>query len=383
MLKRGVGEHNTELRKVVRDGRREREGVGGIAALANSTSAQQHNGANAAGQQAACNVVDMAQAFSVGKVAYHNGKRFVAAAFAAAKLGYRLLVGGVACQVKSAQTLDGDDTATGQQLNTAVDNGVAGLARGADGRQRGGFARLIAHARFAPHDMRPAIKAGIGLRVKTPVEWVGILRGTLRTHGKTIHRRGRSVIRQRPDDGKARSAVSAVDKGVVIASVGGIEQLAQAIVAGGDIGRDERRVRGLVLRCHNTKALLIGSAPAARLQIRNIDSLNASRRGRMLRKSSDKSVNRLGTGVRLDMHAVARVEHPSANAMRHGLAIHKRSHANALYNARYMNMHMPHATPLIKTDQIGTGALQPQALLGGGARELAVLNAAQAQQAVG
>ena len=142
-------------------------------------------------------------------------------------------------------------------------------------------------------------------------------------------------------------------------------------------------MRGLVLRCHNTKALLIGSAPAARLQIRNIDSLNASRRGRMLRKSSDKSVNRLGTGVRLDMHAVARVEHPSANAMRHGLAIHKRPHANALHNARYMNMHMSHATPLIKTDQIGTGALQSQALLGGGARELAVLNAAQAQQTVG
>ena len=142
-------------------------------------------------------------------------------------------------------------------------------------------------------------------------------------------------------------------------------------------------MRGLVLRCHNTKALLIGSAPAARLQIRNIDSLNASRRGRMLRKSSDKSVNRLGTGVRLDMHAVARVEHPSANAMRHGLAIHKRPHANALHNARHMNMHMSHATPLIKTDQIGTGALQPQALLGGGARELTVLNAAQAQQAVG
>ena len=64
----------------------------------------------------------MAQAFNVGKVAHHNGKRLVAAAFAAAKLGYRLLVGGVACQVKSAQTLDGDDTAVGQQLNTAIDN---------------------------------------------------------------------------------------------------------------------------------------------------------------------------------------------------------------------------------------------------------------------
>ena len=60
MLKRGVGEHNTELGKVARDGRREREGVGGAAALANSTSPQQHNGANAAGQQAALNVADMA-----------------------------------------------------------------------------------------------------------------------------------------------------------------------------------------------------------------------------------------------------------------------------------------------------------------------------------
>ena len=68
-----------------------------------------------------------------------------------------------------------------------------------------------------------------------------------------------------------------------------------------------------------------------------------------------KAVERLGASVRLDMHAVARVEHPAADAMRHGLAIYKRPHANALHNARYMNMHMPHATPLIKTDQKGTG----------------------------
>ena len=257
--------------------------------------------------------------------------------------------------MESAQALDGDDATAGQQLNAALDDSVAGLACGADGRCRGRIPARIAVYSLAPRNMRPAIKAGIGLRVKTPVEWVDILRSALGTHGKTIHRRGRSVIRQRSDDGKAWAAISAVDKGVVIASVGGIEQLAQAIVTGGDIGRDERRVRGLVLRRHNVKALLIGSAPAARLQIRNIDSLNASCRRRMLRKRGNKSIERIGQSVRLDMHAVARIEHPSTNAMCHGLAIHKRSHANALHNARHMNMHMPHATPLIKTDQKGTG----------------------------
>lgn len=231
--------------------------------------------------------------------------------------------------------------------------------------------------------MRPAIKAGIGLRVKATVERIGILRGTLRAHGKTVHRGSRSVIRQRSDDGKAWAAVSAVDKGVVIASVGGIEQLAQAIVAGGDIGRDERRVHGLIPRRYDTKDLLIVGIPSVGLQVCDSDMLNTGRGRCVLRQRGDKAVECLDRSMRFDMHAVARVEHPSANAMRHGLAIHKRPHANALHNARYMNMHMPHATPLIKTDQIGTGALQPQALLGGGARELAVLNAAQAQQTVG
>ena len=96
MLKRGVGEHNTELGKVVRDRRCEGEDVGGTAvALANSTSAQQHNGADTAGEKLALSVVDMAQAPSVGKTAHHDGKWFVAAAFATAQLGHRLLVGSV------------------------------------------------------------------------------------------------------------------------------------------------------------------------------------------------------------------------------------------------------------------------------------------------
>ena len=326
----------------MRDGWRECKGVGGIS-LANSTPAQQYDGANAAGQQTALDIIDMAQAFSIGKAAYHNGKRLVAAALATAQLDHRLLIGGVAGQMESAQALDGDNTAAGQQLDTAVNNGIAGFARAADGRRRSRALELHVARRLAPRNVRPAVKAGIGLRVKAPVKRVAILCGALGAHGKAIHRRGRSVIRQRPDDGKARPAVGAVDKGVVIASVGGVEQLAQAVVTGGDIGGDERRVHGLILRRYDTKGLLIVGIPSVGLQVCNSDMLNAGRGRRVLRQRGDKFVERLTQSMRLDVHAIARVEHPAANAMRHSLAIHKWPHANALHNARYMDMHMSHA----------------------------------------
>ena len=141
----------------------------------------------------------------------------------------------------------------------------------------------------------------------------------------------------------------------MIASVGGVEQFAQAVVTGGDIGGDERRVHGLILRRYDTKDLLIVGIPSVGLQVCNGDMLNAGRGRRVLRQRGDKAVERLDRSMRLDVHAVARIEYPAANAMRHSLAIHKWPHANALHNARHMNMHMPHVTPLIKTDQKGTG----------------------------
>ena len=74
--------------------------------------------------------------------------------------------------------------------------------------------------------------------------------------------------------------------------------------------------------------------------------LNAGRGRRVLRQRGDKAVECLDRSMRLDVHAIARIEHPAANAMRHSLAIHKWPHANALHNARYMDMHMSHATLL-------------------------------------
>ena len=128
------------------------------------------------------------------------------------------------------------------------------------------------------------------------------------------------------------------------ASVGGVEQFAQTVVARGDVGRDERRVGGLILRRYDTKDLLIVGIPSVGLQVCNGDMLNAGRGRRVLRQRGDKAVKCLDRSMRLDVHAIARIEHPAANAMRHSLAIHKWPHANTLHNARYMDMHMPHAT---------------------------------------
>ena len=130
----------------------------------------------------------------------------------------------------------------------------------------------------------------------------------------------------------------------MIASVGGVEQFAQAVVTGGDIGGDERRVHSLILRRYDTKDLLIVGIPSVGLQVCNSDMLNAGRGRRVLRQRGDKAVECLDRSMRLDVHAIARIEHPAANAMRHSLAIHKWPHANALHNARYMDMHMSHAT---------------------------------------
>jgi len=48
-----------------------------------------------------------------------------------------------------------------------------------------------------------------------------------------------AIVGQVLDDGEARTAVGAVRERVAVAAVGRLEQLAAAVVAGGDVGRDE------------------------------------------------------------------------------------------------------------------------------------------------
>jgi hypothetical protein len=83
-----------------------------------------------------------------------------------------------------------------------------------------------------------AIRAGDRLGVIAAVGRVLVLGVTRRAHLEALHRRVLPVVRRMAHDRQARAALCAVDEWVAVAAVVGVEELGQAPIAGGDIGRD-------------------------------------------------------------------------------------------------------------------------------------------------
>lgn len=80
--------------------------------------------------------------------------------------------------------------------------------------------------------------AGGGLRVKAPIKWIFVLSPASLAHREVTHRGPCSVVRNVFDDGEARTAVSAVNKGIAVTAILRVEQLGETIDAGSDVGRD-------------------------------------------------------------------------------------------------------------------------------------------------
>ena len=89
-----------------------------------------------------------------------------------------------------------------------------------------------------PH-ARPAHRAGVGLRVEAPVGRVLVLPPARRAQRERAHGGALAVVGQVLDDREPGAAVGAVGERVVVAPVAGVEQLAPAVGAGGDVRRDE------------------------------------------------------------------------------------------------------------------------------------------------
>ena len=139
------------------------------------------------------------------------------------------LVAGINHEMKTAESLDGDD-------RTMAD-GIRGAAPGVRvGRQAGAVSM--------PQGQRwTALWAGIGLGVKTPVLRVVVFGLAQLTHVEMSHGGVWPIVRQRFDNAETGAAVGTVDKGIQITAVVWIEQLASAICTGGDIRQHNGRFR--------------------------------------------------------------------------------------------------------------------------------------------
>src|SRR5512136_1265405 len=78
-------------------------------------------------------------------------------------------------------------------------------------------------------EIRTAIRAGIGLRVKAAVTGILVFQAALRAHRERTHRGVDTVVGEGFDDGKTRTAVRAVGERVAVTPVLRAENLRGAL----------------------------------------------------------------------------------------------------------------------------------------------------------
>ena len=197
----------------------------------------------------------------------------------AAQPGDRLFARGVAGQVVAAEALDGQDPPGAKQES--------------------------APERLLPWRHRAKLGAAVGAGDRLGVE-AAVASGprTRRGSARTSRSRPSSCSGGRRgllDDREAGAALGAVDERVAVAAVPGSNSSREALVAGGDIGRDQRRRR-------TPRALLDAEARApssARLGSVNRPSMRASE-GASLVIAADEPVERAPLALGLDDHPVRR-----------------------------------------------------------------------------
>ena len=128
---------------------------------------------------------------------------------------------GIACQVVPAESFHRENPASTKNLGRPADAPFASIR---------GF--IVVRL-----NLRVKIVAGTaswtshGLRVKTTIAGIEIFRGTVIVEQPVFHGGVRPVVRQSQHDGVARPAIGAVDVGIQVARIGGIEEFFQALIA--------------------------------------------------------------------------------------------------------------------------------------------------------
>ena len=110
-------------------------------------------------------------------------------------------------------------------------------------QQFGGFANRVSRLRDSisidQTHARTARWATYWLRVEPTIGRIAIFARTVCAHRKLGHRRARAVVRHAANDRESRTAVGAIREGIAIATIQRIEDLADAVVASRDVGRNQ------------------------------------------------------------------------------------------------------------------------------------------------
>ena len=169
-------------------------------------------------------------------VPHHHSQGLVGPIFQPPQSGDCCRVLRVTAQVKAADPLDRRDAAFG-------DNPTG-----------------LRHCSMAPFrtveqvELGPTVRAADRLGVVAPGRRIRVLSSACRTHRKILHARPLSVVGQLVENRQPRAAVRTVDKRMQITPIVRIEKLRLALVANGDVRRDENRALHL-FAVHNLKVV--------------------------------------------------------------------------------------------------------------------------------
>ena len=228
--------------------------------------------------------------------------------------------------METAQALHGQDAPSSEHVDGAGEHRI--------GRLAGIAPRHVVASDLLPTHLRTAIETRVGLRVKPPVARIGVFGRTGFAHLETAHRRGGPVIGKLVDDREARTAVRAVDEWVAVPAVIGIVELAKAIIADAEVGRDERAlvcVVGVGFANLEPRAIL-------KRHLLQLDFGYLCGRRRIHVQLGDELVEQLRFGLRVDKHAVAVVEHPAAHDVAFCQTVHERPEPHALHDSPHADI---------------------------------------------
>ena len=165
---------------------------------------------------------------------------------------------------------------------------------------------------------------------------VAIFARAIGAHREFFHRGVGAIVRQGLDDREARPAIRAVGEGITKATIGRIENFAQAIVAGRDVRQNEGALSAFLAAFPDLEFL-----ETARVEVRCFATLDDGA-GRPLRAQASHEIGKTpGCALDLNENTLGGIDHPALEIQFRCQSVNKGSKPDALDRTAYRDFHSP------------------------------------------